>query len=424
MFDNIESLLPQNDLVNGSGKLKVISIGDNEQSLDELNSLLETLGVVSIGRVFAVLRKINPATYIGKGKLTELSEMAVRLGAGAVVVDAELSPKQLANLEKSVGKPALDRPGVIIEIFSRHARTREAKNQVALARLQYLMPRLAHFWTHFERQDGGSTGSRGMGEKQIEVDRRLIKRQIHILNGRLKNIECERKIQRTNRKGILKVALVGYTNAGKSTLLNALTNSNVNAEDKLFATLDASVRALDPHSHPPVVAIDTVGFISRLPPSLIASFRSTLEELVESDLLVHVVDVSSPYAKQQFETTETILKDLNVGAKPRMVVLNKADLLTGANTRNWSKLICPGAMAISALDKADVSKLRETILSHFRCKMESWEILLPYSESKIESQLFVYGNVEVNRHMDKGTFYRVRIEERWARKLGLEKFKL
>jgi GTP-binding protein HflX len=197
------------------------------------------------------------------------------------------------------------------------------------------------------------------------------------------------------------------------------------AENKLFATLDASVRTLDPHSHPPVVAIDTVGFISRLPPSLVASFRSTLEELEEADLLVHVVDVSSHQAREELEVTEKVLQELKVGDKPRITVLNKVDRLgDSVAARNRAKLVCPGAVTVSALNHDDVKRLRDLILDHFRKGLEVWEILVPYSESKLESQLYAHGSVELNRHMEKGTFYRLRIEEGWARKLELEKFRI
>lgn len=421
MLEATESLLP---LFNRPDQPKAVCVGFEDDSLDELNRLLETLGVNSVGRIKASLRTIHPGTYIGKGKIEEVKALVESLGAEAVIIDVELSPNQLRNLEVELKLPTMDRPGVIIEIFSRHARTREAKTQVALARLQYLLPRLTHFWTHFERQGGGGTGGRGMGERQIEVDRRLVKTRISILKGRLAEIEQERKVQRAGRKKVLKVALVGYTNAGKSTLLNELTQSDVRAENKLFATLDASVRTLDPHSHPPVVAIDTVGFISNLPPSLIASFRSTLEELQEADLLVHVVDGSHPQAREQLEVTEAVLADLGVSQKPMIHVLNKMDRLTDAASRNHAKLVSPGAVLLSALNKQEVIRLREMILEHFRKNLEVWEVLIPYAESKLESKLYAYGSVDVHRALEKGTFYRLRIEAEWAKKLGLEKFKL
>ena len=263
-----------------------------------------------------------------------------------------------------------------------------------------------------------------MGEKQIEVDRRLVKTRVALLRQRLAAIERERTVQRAGRKDILKVALVGYTNAGKSTLLNALTHSAVQAENKLFATLDSSVRALDPNSHPPVVAIDTVGFISKLPHTLIASFRSTLEELQQADLLVHVVDASHVQAREQYEVTETVLNELGLKEKPRMTVLNKIDQVEEGPSRNLLKLVAPGAIAVSALNGQDVHRLRDSILNHFKEKLDLWEIMIPYGESKLEAQLHKYGSVEVIRHMEKGTFYRLRMEKSWALKLALGKYQL
>lgn len=421
MLENTESLLS----VGVDGKpLGVLCVSPDEESLEEMAGLLQTLGVDVLHSAAVSVRKIHPATYLGEGKVKELKETLEARGAKAVIVDVELSPNQLRNLEKELGAPVLDRPGVIIEIFSRHARTKESKTQVALARMQYLLPRLAHFWNHFERQRGGGPSSRGMGEKQIEVDRRLVKTRISTLKSRLKEIEAERKLQRGGRRDVLKVALVGYTNAGKSTLLNALTQSQVLAEDKLFATLDASIRTLDPHSHPPVVAIDTVGFIDRLPPTLVASFRSTLEEVREADLLLHVVDASHPKARSQWEITENVLKDLGVEEKPRLTVLNKMDRVKTPAQKANARVAVPGAHKVSALARQDVVVLRDEILKHFvQSRMELWEIVVPYGDGKLESQLHRYGSVEVCRHLDKGTFFRVRMEPGWAKKLSLQRYR-
>ncbi len=421
MLETTDSLLPS---AHGTIELQVICVGADQDSLDELDLLLTTLGAQPIARVALVSKKIHPATYIGQGKMDQIKQILDSSEAQAVIFDFELSPNQLRNLEKYLDKPILDRPGVIIEIFSRHARTKESKTQVALARLQYLLPRLTHFWNHFERQRGGGTGSRGMGEKQIEVDRRLVKNRMTVLRRRLACVERERKVQRAGRKEVLKVALVGYTNAGKSTLLNALTQSDVRAENKLFATLDASVRMLDPTSHPPIVAIDTVGFISQLPHSLVASFKSTLEELKEADLLVHLVDASHPKAKEQLELTEKVLKELEVYDKPRMTVLNKVDQIQEGISRNRLKLLSPGSLFLSALSSEDVLRLREVIFDHFKKRFEVLEVLIPYGESKLEAQLHAHGAIEVNRYLEKGTFYRVRMDKNWAKKLGLEKYLL
>ncbi len=420
MLEKTETLLPQAP----HGKtLRVVSVGFDLDSLEELKRLLLTLGVELSSSHLVKTRVISPATYLGKGKLEELKFELESTDSQVLAVDVELSPNQLNNIEKTLDKSIIDRPGVIIEIFSRHARTKESKTQVELAKLQYLLPRLKHFWTHFERQRGG-IGLKGMGEKQIEVDRRLIKNRMVILKEKLHSIEKERTVQRSGRKEVLKVALVGYTNAGKSTLLNALTQSHVKVEDKLFATLDASVKSLDPHSQPPIVMIDTVGFIHHLPPALVASFRSTLEELHQADLLIHVVDGSSAQAREQFLVTEKVLKELNVNEKPKITVMNKIDLIKNPSERNQSKIIAPGALQMSALNPKDGIKLRDTILDFFKKKFETWEVLIPYSESKLEAKLHTHTSIEKKKYFDSGTFYRLKIDGAVARKLNLEKYKV
>jgi GTP-binding protein HflX len=417
MIENTESLLP-------AGEIRVLTLGLETESLDELDRLLYTCDVKGIVKVFTTLRKIVAGTYFGSGKLEE-----IRLQAEAsvppidlFVMDVELSPRQMQNIEKILGKPVLDRAAIILEIFSRHARSREAKTQVELAKLQYVLPRLAHLWSHFERQRGGGVGNKGMGETQIEVDRRLVKKRIQILRGRLLEIEKERKVQRSSREELLKVALVGYTNAGKSTLLNALTESSVHVEDKLFATLDATVRALNPDSHPPIVAIDTVGFIRNIPTSLIASFRSTLEEINEADLIIHVVDASSPEAREQYETTVEVLKELKCDEKDKFVILNKADLLTTPALVNQARLVMPGAVRLSALDVEAVAKLRQQILDHFKTRMETWDLVIPYDQGKLQSQIAEFGTISLTRYLEKGTFIQVKLDSSIARKLDVRRF--
>jgi GTPase len=402
MIENSESLLPR-------GEIKAFTLGVDDESLNEMDRLLDTLGVEVIGKHNAPIRRIQPGTYFGTGKLEEIRLVAP--DAEVFIVDVELTPRQMQNIEKILERPVLDRAGVILEIFSRHARTREAKTQVELAKLQYILPRLVRLWNHFERQRGGGGGgggggaNRGMGEKQIEVDRRLVKKRIGVLKQHLGEIEKERRVQRGSRNHLLKVALVGYTNAGKSTLLNALTESKVLAEDKLFATLDATVRALNPDSHPPVVAIDTVGFIQNIPTSLIASFKSTLEEISEADLIVHVVDASSERAREQYETTVEVLKELKCDQKETMVVLNKMDLLKTPGEQNLAKAIVPGASRISAFDHPAVIEFRDRILNHFKTKMKVWDLVVPYSEGRLLAKIQQYGSVEQTRYLDKGIFF-------------------
>jgi GTP-binding protein HflX len=414
MIENTQSLLPNKE------ELKAFTLGVEDESLNELDRLLTTLGVETAQRVMAPVRKIVAGTYFGTGKLEEIREQGN--GIDLFVLDVELTPRQMQNIEKILGKPVLDRNAIILEIFSRHARTSEAKTQVELAKLQYVLPRLAHLWSHFERQRGGGVGNKGMGEKQIEVDRRLVKRRISILSSRLKEIEKERKVQRSSRQDIMKAAIVGYTNAGKSTLLNSLTESKVLAEDKLFATLDSTVRALNPDSHPPVVVIDTVGFIQNIPTSLIASFRSTLEEIAQADLIVHVVDASSEHAREQYETTVEVLKELKCDDKDRIVVLNKMDLLNSPAQVNRAKLVHPGAVRISALDTDAVKRLRDQILDYFKTKMAVFEVVVPYTEGKLLAKIQEFGSINTTKYLEKGIFMQVKMDSALAQKLGVTRY--
>ena len=414
MIENTQSLLPNKE------DLKAFTLGVEDESLNELDRLLTTLGVETAQRVMAPVRKVVAGTYFGTGKLEEIREQGGNIDF--FVLDVELTPRQMQNIEKILGKPVLDRNAIILEIFSRHARTSEAKTQVELAKLQYVLPRLAHLWSHFERQRGGGVGNKGMGEKQIEVDRRLVKRRISILSGRLKEIEKERKVQRSSRQDIMKAAIVGYTNAGKSTLLNSLTESKVLAEDKLFATLDSTVRALNPDSHPPVVVIDTVGFIQNIPTSLIASFRSTLEEITQADLIVHVVDASSEHAREQYETTVEVLKELKCDDKDRIVVLNKMDLLDSPAQVNRAKLVHPGAVRISALDTDAVKRLRDQILDYFKTKMAVFEVVVPYTEGKLLAKIQEFGSINTTKYLEKGIFMQVKMDSALAQKLGVTRY--
>ncbi|HTL11825.1 MAG TPA: GTPase HflX [Bdellovibrionota bacterium] len=419
MFGLEGSLIPPGK---DGARAKAVVAGFDPDSIAEMQRLLDTSDVDMVESQLLVLKKVSPGTYLGLGKVQALEEALVRTGAEFAVIDTDLSPNQVRNLEKAVKKPVLDRYGVILEIFHRHGRTKEAKTQVELARLLYLQSRLTHLWTHFGRQGAGGKGNRGMGEKQLEVDRRILARRVALLKKRLTEIQKERGIRRAARRDVLKVALVGYTNAGKSTLLNALTKSHVVAEDKLFVTLDPSVRMLDPFCHPPLVAIDTVGFIRNLPHGLVASFRATLEELNDADLLLHVVDGSSKTARDEMTVTEEILKDLELDDTPRIVVLNKSDLVDGAGAKNQLRLISPGAIRISALNPGDVDKVRDLVMEHFRGRMEIWEVVIPYAEGKLESQIQAHGQIEAVKYLEKGIFYRLRIDQIWAKKLGLDRF--
>src|SRR3954452_3668841 len=302
---------------------------DVEDSLDELARLVETAGGTIMGRTIQRRGHPDPATFFGRGKAAEMAEARTEPGFDLLVVDSALSPVQQRNLEKRIDGPVLDRPGLIIEIFNQRARTREARLQVELARLEYLLPRLAGAWSHLERQVGGIGARGGPGERQIELDRRLVRNSIAALKREITQGRDHRaRIRAGRRLGTPLVALVGYTNAGKSSLMNQLTEAGVTAEDKLFATLDPTTRRMSLPGGGFAVISDTVGFIQILPTQLIDAFRATLEELEAAHLLLHVIDASRPNAHEQQEAVQGILDELGLGDRPTLMVLNKADLLT------------------------------------------------------------------------------------------------
>ncbi|MDD6209016.1 MAG: GTPase HflX [Bacteroidales bacterium] len=294
-----------------------------EEYLDELAFLAETAGAEAVARFIQRLDYPNPVTFVGKGKLEEIKEYVKQNEIGLAIFDDELSPKQLRNIEKELQIKILDRTALILDIFAKRAQTAYAKTQVELAQYQYMLPRLAGLWTHLERQRGG-IGMRGPGETQIETDRRIILSKIAKLKEDLKEIDQQMVTQRKNRGKMVRVALVGYTNVGKSTLMNLLSKSEVFAEDKLFATLDTTVRKVVVHNLPFLLS-DTVGFIRKLPTQLIESFKSTLDEVREADLLIHVVDISHPTFEEQIEVVNATLNELDKNEKPTILVFNKID---------------------------------------------------------------------------------------------------
>ncbi len=297
-----------------------------EDYLEELTLLAETAGAEVVDRIIQERRRIDPAYFIGRGKAEAIAEEAKAVDADLLIFDDDLSPAQVRNWERLTSRKILDRSGLILDIFARRAKTREAKTQVELAQLNYLLPRLTRQWTHLSRQVGG-IGTRGPGETQLEVDRRMIRKRISLLTHELAKLQSQRTIRRQHRTEVFKVALVGYTNVGKSTLLNALTNSSVGVEDQLFATLDPTVRSVNFSKMPKIVLIDTVGFIRKLPHDLVASFRSTLEEAAEADMLLHIVDISHPQFREQIATVREVLHQLGIDNRPTVTVFNKVDRL-------------------------------------------------------------------------------------------------
>lgn len=313
-----------------------------------------------MGRVVQRKASIDPATFLSKGKREQAKDLVLLNDAKLLILDEDLSPAQGRNLEKDLNVRVIDRSELILDIFAKRARTREAMLQVELAQLEYILPRLTRMWTHLERQSGG-IGTRGPGETQLESDRRRIRHRISILKEKLEKIDAEREIQRKGRSSLFRAALVGYTNAGKSTLFNALTRASVLAEDKLFATLDTTTRQLQLPQGQKILLSDTVGFIRKLPHHLVASFRATLLEVREADLIVHVVDASHPRHEEQMQSVEQVLGQILEHDVARLVILNKADRFSDDVSPYALRLRHPDAEIVSALEEQGVERVRERL---------------------------------------------------------------
>ncbi len=320
--------------------------------LDELEFLATTADITTLKRFTQKMQKPDGRTYVGSGKLAEVKAWMKENGADSVIFDDELTPAQQRNLEKELGTPVLDRPRLILDIFARRARTAHAKTQVELAQYEYMLPRLTKLWTHLERQRGGTGTRGGAGEKEIETDRRLIRDRISLLKGQLKLIDRQMATQRGNRGKLVRVAVVGYTNVGKSTLMTLMSKTEVFAENKLFATLDTTVRKIV-LGNLPFLMSDTVGFIRKLPTQLIESFKSTLDETREADLLLHVVDMSHHNFEEQYETVRQTLNEIGAGDKPVIVVFNKIDAYRPAAHD-------PDDLAPKRVDQFSLDELKET----------------------------------------------------------------
>ena len=353
------------------------------EHLDELELLAETAGAKIAGRITQRVSKINPATFIGKGKAEELLNQAKELGVKLIVFDDELSSGQIKNYHKiSDSVKVLDRSGLILDIFQKHAKTKEARTQVDLAYMEYLLPRLTRQWTHLERQMGGIGTRAGMGETQIEIDRRLIRTRISKLKKELTRIEKERDTQSYRRQSEFRVSLVGYTNAGKSTLFKALTGSDVYIQDQLFATLDTTVRQLQIDESHPILLSDTVGFIRKLPHNLVASFKSTLKEVLEADLILVMLDISSSQIEDHFQTIENVLKDMGAQEIPQILVLNKVDLISDGNMIEKRQREFPNSVSVSAQQHLRLSELKSRILGKMEENFQTIDLEFPYDQGK------------------------------------------
>ena len=386
-----------------------------EESLQELELLAETAGIEVVGSITQNLDSPNPRTYIGTGKLEELKLFAEELDADTILFDDELSPRHQRELEKEFNRDVkiLDRTALILDIFAQHADTREGMLQVELAQYKYRLPRLTRAWTHLARQSGGASGRsgsvggvglRGPGETQLEVDRREIKKKIDKLEDELEKVRQHRNRYRQQRRktNIPVVALVGYTNAGKSTLLNALTDANIYVADQLFATLDPTTRQFELPTGETVLLTDTVGFIQKLPTDLVAAFQATLEEIAEADLLLHVIDGSHENAESQRKTVLETLEEIGAGEIPILTVYNKIDLLNEDDLQVLKETVDPLALFISAKENSGFPQLIEGIAAGVVQGFEHVTVLLPYEVGRLVSLFHEKGHVEKLEHQESG----------------------
>jgi GTPase len=417
-------------------QLAGVTDADQRSSLTELKRLCETLGFEVVGEVTQKRTGVGATTLLGQGKLAELAGWTGGTGvvskgppgrkkaaaetaspghekpplpdgeprASVIVVDHDLSPRQLRHIERATAATVLDRTGVIIEIFHRHASSRPARLQVEIARLTYVAPRLRETGGG-ERQRGG-IGQRGAGESSLELDRRKIRDRVSELKAELAAIDDESKTRRTKRQEALRVALVGYTNAGKSSLMRALTGSHVLVADKLFATLDTTVRALWPESRPRILVSDTVGFIKKLPHDLVASFRSTLDEALEASLLLHVVDAADPVFRSQMQVTREVLDEIGAGDVPWLLLLNKIDKVVPTGRDGLAKEF-PAALLVSAKDPADVGRVREAIVGAFEADMSEVDLVVPYGAGNAIGEIHKVHVISESYEGD-GVHYRVK----------------
>lgn len=378
----------------------------SEEYLDELEMLTETAGGNPIEKELQNRSRPDISTYVGKGKLQELKGQMKALKIKTIIFDDDLSPTQIRNIEAGTDAKVLDRSALILDIFASRAKTAAAKTQVELAQLQYLLPRLTRYWTHLSRQTGG-IGTKGPGETQIETDRRIIGQRISVLKAKLEKLDKQRTTQRKGREGMNRVSLVGYTNAGKSTLMNALTATDVLAEDKLFATLDSTVRRHQLSNHE-ILLSDTVGFIRKLPHNLIESFKSTLDEVREADILLHVVDGSSTMAHEYIDVVETTLKELEATNKRTLLVLNKVDKMDQEQVV-MLKDEYPDAIFISAERGIGLSELEQKVEELIEDDYLSRSITIPISKYKAIAFIHENANVISEKYVDDKVelFYRI-----------------
>jgi GTP-binding protein HflX len=389
-----------------------------DEYLEELALLADTAGADVIKKIVQDRDRIGPAYFIGKGKVEEIARFVEENEIALVIFDDDLSSVQTRNLENAIACKILDRSALILDIFASRAKTNEAKTQVELAQLQYLLPRLTRQWTHLSKQYGG-IGTKGPGEKQLEADRRLIRNRIRYLKERLSRIDQERRTQHKGRRELTRIALIGYTNVGKSTLLNLLADSDVFVEDRLFATLDATTRLVTLNRAQKVLITDTVGFIRKLPHHLVASFRSTLSEVTEADVLVHVVDISSTQFEEQIEVVNSTLEELRSRNKPTIMVFNKIDKVTDRTFLKELENRHENAVSISAARGINISGLKEMILNLREKDLSERTLVVKQSDYKVIALLHDVAEVLEKTYLDNRIKIRFRINERDLRRVHM-----
>jgi GTPase len=394
-----------------------------EDSLNELQRLCETYGIAVAEKVPCPIKKLEGGTYLGKGKLEELVQLSQTKRVDLVVFDDEISPRQQRNLELLFKRPVIDRTELILGVFAQRAQTREARLQIEHAQLKYQFPRLRRLWTHLSRQRTGGGGGgylKGEGEKQIEIDRRLLRRRILQLEEELKQVTAQRETQRRSRmrSGIPTFAIVGYTNVGKSTLLKTLTQADVLVEDKLFATLDTTTRKYILPNRQPILLIDTVGFIRKIPHTLVAAFKSTLEEAVYTDILLHLIDVSHPQAEAQAEATYEILKELQVTDRPIITVLNKIDACPNPAILYKLRLKYPKTVQISALTGAGFDQLIEMMTQEISNLRQIVKLRIPQSHYALISEMMREGRVISSEYEENDVLLEVEVPKRLEHKIA------
>ncbi|WP_127718064.1 GTPase HflX [Halobacteriovorax sp. HLS] len=396
---------------------------DTNRSLNELRELLRTLEIETGDQYVQNRKTVEPATILGSGKIKEIADAAKQEGSTLLVFDCELTASQIRNIKAITDMSVVDRCHVILEIFSQHARTKEAKIQIEISRLQYLLPRLSGFWTHLSRQKGGIGVRGGEGEQQIELDRRIVRERIEFYKKELQDVRKSREQQKKKRQNqAVTAALVGYTNAGKSSVMNRLCRVDVLEENKLFATLDSTYRMLNPDTKPPMILIDTVGFISNLPNTLIDGFKTTLESAIEADLLIIVCDISDPHYKKHLEVTQTVLKELGVTNKDQIIVYNKKDLHPDPMGQKIIQRSTPNSYLVSTHDKEDMVNLKAQIINYFLDQQEHYDLYIPYSSGDAHSKVVSKTNIIATHNHEKGIFYRVRVPDFIFEPLDLNRF--